>query len=123
MVEWGGILQGEHVRVLGTPDDAEMRRQYQYCEACWPVFHAALDLDPPTGSTLDDYARGMSVYVFDDIRRGNAFLVRQPGVSERYREFTESLAALWIPRRAAVLVKSGDRPRGWRPDPSRSSAA
>ena len=109
MVEWGKILQGEHIRVLGTPNDSEMRRQYEYCEACWPVYRAALDLDPPTWSTLDRYARGMSVYVFDDIRRGNAFLARQPAVPERYREFTKTFAALWIPRRAAVLVKSGDR--------------
>ena len=106
VVPWGRILQGEQVRVLGLPDEVEMRTQYRYCEACWPVFRAALHVDPPTWSTPGSYARGVSVYVFDDVRRGNAFLDRQPDVPERYRAFAERLAALWIPGRPAVLIKS-----------------
>ena len=109
-VAWGRVLQGARVRVLGTPDDAELVQQLAYCEACWPVYRAALDLDVPTGSALDGYARGLTVYVFDDVAAGNAFLARQPGVSARYLEFGRALAALWIPERPAVLVKARDRP-------------
>lgn len=108
-VAWGKVLQGERVRVLGTPDEQEMRVQHEYCEACWPVFRAALDLDPPTWISLDHYARGLTVYVFDDLAAGNAFLGRQPHIRPRFHEFTKTLAALWIPYRAAVLVKCEDR--------------
>lgn len=105
-VPWGPVLQGRRVRVLGTTGAQEVRRQYDYCEATWPVFRSVFRLTAPVWKTDASYARGLTVYVVRSREAGNAFLSLQPGVSERSLDFVRPLVGAWIPGQAALVVKA-----------------
>lgn len=107
-VPWTGVLQGPHVRLLGEPPPREMATSFRYCEATWPVFRTVFDVEPPTWNDPGRYSRGVTVYVFDTLEGGNAFLARQSGVTERDAAFAASLVGTWIRGRPAFVVKSPD---------------
>lgn len=107
-VRFGRALVGPHVRVLGTPKAKEMDRQYRFDEACYTAFDRGLGPDPAAWSLIHAQVDGVTVWVFDDLEEGNAFLARQPGATEEFRRFAAPLAGMWVPGRKGILVKSPD---------------
>jgi hypothetical protein len=107
-VPWGPARQGPHVRLLGTPGDAEMLRHYSACEAAWPLFEAAFGIEPPSWPADLPGVTGLSIVVFEDPEAGDAWLARIPGVPPEHLEFAKPLAASLVPGRPAILVKSNE---------------
>lgn len=104
-VAWRPVLQGRYVRVLGVPAPEEMRTQFDYCEATWPVFEAVFDLEVPSWDTNERYVSGLTVYVLPSGSAGNEFLRHQPGIAEDEVAFLLPLVVAWIPGRPAIVVK------------------
>lgn len=105
-VTWPRIVQSPRVRVLGFPAAEELRETARHVEAAWPVYEAALGR---TGVTLEEklsYGRGLTLYVFDAPADAEPWLAAQPGVTERFAEFSKPLVGTFLPGRTAHCVKS-----------------
>ena len=110
-IEWGQVLTGPHVRVVGTASPPEMDLHYTYCEAIWTVLGAALSLDDePNGPEAE--SERLTVYVTKSAEAGNRFLRALPGVEPQVLARLVVASSVRLPGGSAVLVKDGSRP--WR---------
>jgi hypothetical protein len=110
-IEWGQVLTGPHVRVVGTASPPEMDLHYTYCEAIWAVLRATLSLDDePNGPGAE--SERLTVYVTKSAEAGNRFLRALPRVEPQMLARLVAASSVRLPGGSAVLVKDGSRP--WR---------
>ena len=98
-VEWVHGFEGDKGRIFGVSDAAEVKQTLANAEAMFPFFAEAFQVPMKR-------IRGLTLYSFDKVPNGNAFLAGQPNVTQDYLKFVHPLAALWIPKSSRVLIKS-----------------
>jgi hypothetical protein len=98
-VTWKVALATGRGRILGLPPEAEVAQALVNCEATFPVFEEAFGITSPGPARY-------TVYVFDQISKGNVFMAGRPGVTESWLKFVAPLVACWMPKSNGVIVKS-----------------
>jgi len=101
-VEWAHGFKGGKARIFGVTDADEIKQTLKNAEAAFPLFAKAFDVG-------DRGIRGLTLYSFDQVATGNAYLANQPDVSQQYLKFVHTLAALWIPKSTRVIIKTNQR--------------
>jgi hypothetical protein len=103
-VGWTRILQGRHVRLLGTPTAEELERCERHVEASFRLFGAAAGVSPPAG-------RGLTMYVLATATERAMLLTNHPDSNPKYKEYGLGVHSSWLPKGRALWIMDGRAPK------------
>jgi hypothetical protein len=99
LLRWNGILQGKHVRLMGTPNPAELERCERCAEACFGLWRSAFGSDAPPSP-------GFTMYVLRSGEERLQILKNHPDSNPEYAAYATARTSSWFPKTRRTWMMS-----------------